>query len=310
MLLHKPRRVRSRRGLCYYMHQLIKVYLEWKGTYAPRASVMYKIWLDRFVEVCGDKPLELYEVSDFVKYYNWLDGRYSSYSVQLATVVIKNFLQFCQTQNHKCISPKLIRLPRATAKSHRAVTPDEFDKIISVIPSKEFTSLRDLVIVRMLWDTGVRVSELCDLDLSQINENKRSAVIQTKKTGKRRIIVWSEETHTLLIKYMTMRLQLYKSKISSAVFVGWTKNEEWSARLSSRSIQRSIKYYVDRAGIKEKITPHSFRHGWAHMRRDQNAPLAFIQRGLGHISPISTFIYEQYNDKEFERNANSYLKAA
>ncbi len=69
-----------------------------------------------------------------------------------------------------------------------------------------------------------------------------------------------------------------------------------------------VKYYIDRAGIKEKITPHSFRHGWAHFRRDQNASLAFIQRGLGHVNPISTFVYEQYNDMEFENNANNYLK--
>jgi integrase len=62
-----------------------------------------------------------------------------------------------------------------------------------------------------------------------------------------------------------------------------------------------------KASLNEKITPHSFRHGWAHKRRDQNAPLAFIQRGLGHANPVSTFIYEQYQDSEFEINANKYL---
>jgi site-specific recombinase XerD len=107
-----------------------------------------------------------------------------------------------------------------------------------------------------------------------------------------------------------LRLELRKPNHSSALFLGWNKNKGWSQRLTSKSVQRTIKYYVDRAGIKEKITPHSFRHGWAHKRRDQNAPLAFIQRGLGHINPISTFIYEQYNDVDFERNANSYLKTA
>ena len=78
--------------------------------------------------------------------------------------------------------------------------------------------------------------------------------------------------------------------------------------MTSRTVQRIIRYYVNRAGIKEKITPHSFRHGWAHKRRDQNAPLSFIQRGLGHLSPVSTFIYEKYNDVEFVTNANNYLQ--
>ncbi len=292
------------------MNKIIKEYLEWKGTYAPRASVNYKIWLDRFVEECGEKQLDRYDVSDLVKYRNWVEDHYSPCTTSLAMVVIKNFLQFCKTQNYTCLSPTLVRLPRIIAKSHRAVTEDEFHRIISVIPQSEFMSLRDLLLIRMLWDTGVRVSELCDLDLSQINENKRSAVIQTKKTGKKRIIVWSEETHKLLMKYVPMRLELHKFNRANALFIGWRKGRGWSLRLTTKSVQRTIRYFVDRAGIKEKITPHSFRHGWAHKRRDQNAPLAFIQRGLGHINPISTFVYEQYNDLEFERNANTYLKVA
>ena len=291
------------------MERIIKEYLEWKGTYAHRASVNYKIWLKRFVEVCGIKHLDNYDVSDVVKYRNWLEGHYSPCTVSFATVVMKNFFQYCKTQNYSCLSPTLIRLPRINAKSHRAVTENEYNKIISVILLNEFIPLRDSIMIRMLWDTGVRVSELCDLDISQIDEQKRSAVIKTKKTGKHRIIVWSDETHQLLKKYMAIRLELHRyNNKSSALFVGCNKGSGWSMRLTSRSVQRSIKYYVDRAGIKEKITPHSFRHGWAHKRRDKNAPLAFIQRGLGHSNPISTFVYEQYNDLEFERSANSYLQ--
>ena len=293
-----------------YMNEIIKKYLEWKGTYALRASVNYKIWLERLLQVCGDKPLEQYDVSDLVKYHNWLEARFTPCTVQFATIVIKNFLQYCKMHNMDCLSPKLVKLPRVNAKSHRAITEQEYQKIISIIPINEFIPLRDTIMVRMLWDTGVRVSELCDLDLSQINEQKRSAVIQTKKNGKMRIIVWSVETHYLLMKYMTIRMEFNRFSNANALFVGYNRGRGWSSRLTSRSVQRSIKYYTDRAGIKEKITPHSFRHGWAHMRRDRNAPLAFIQRGLGHVSPVSTFIYEQYNDIEFERSANSYLQSA
>jgi len=297
-------------GLLIYMNVLIKEYLAWKGTYAIRASTNYRIWLERFVEVCGLKSVEQYQVADVIKYRNWVETRYSPYTVMLAMVVMKNFFQFCKTQNYSCLSPTLIRLPRFIAKSHRAVTEDEFKKIISVIPENEFKSLRDLLMIWLLWDTGIRVSELCGMDVSDINEHKRSAVIQTKKNSKKRIIVWSEETHRLLMKYMTIRLELNKINHASALFAGWCKGRGWSIRLTSRSVERRIEYYVDRAGIKERITPHSFRHGWAHIRRDNNAPLAFIQKGLGHVSPISTFVYEQYNDQEFEKNADTYLKAA
>ena len=302
------RQVGSGRALCF-MENIIRDYLNWKGTYARKASINYRIWLNYFVKVCGIKKLEDYTTEDVVKYHEWLDMHYSPFSIQLALVALKNFLQYCKLQNYRCLSPVLIRLPRAEPRSHRAVTEVEYQKIISAIPQERFINLRDLILVRMLWDTGVRVSELCSLNLSQITEGKHSTVIQTKKNGRKRVIVWSEETHQLLLTYLGYRLKLAQCN-TGALFVGLQKGRGWSMRIVNRSVERVVKYYAERAGIKEKITPHSFRHGWAHKRRDQNAPLSFIQKGLGHISPISTFIYEQYNDKEFEQNAYSYLKAS
>ena len=308
MLTQDPQ-VRSG-GSYVFMKEKIKKYLEWKGTYAPRASVNYKIWLDRFIEICGDKPIEKYEIGDYVKYQSWIESHFSSYCMQYSTVVIKNFFKFYRDQNINCMSPSFIKIPRAHRNSHRAITEEEYKKIISGIPSNNFRSLRDLLVIRLLWDTGVRVSELCDLNISQINENSSSCAIYTKKNGNPRIIVWSEETHRYLIKYLSIRLELNKVHHSSALFPGLGLDHGWSGRITTRSVQRIIKINVSNAGIKEKITPHSFRHGWAHMRRDQNAPLAFIQRGLGHVSPISTFIYEQYNDNEFVKNANVYFSPA
>ena len=287
------------------MHEKIREYLEWKGTYASRASVNYKIWLTRFVEICGNKPIEEYAVTDLVRYHKVLEARFNPCTVQFAMIVIKNFFRFFKHQDYKCLSPSLIRIPRINAKSHRAITPEEFNKILRVIPSYGFQHIRDLLIIRMLWDTGVRVSELCDLEITQVDENKTSAVISTKKTGKKRVIVWSDETHKVLMKYMSLRMELHALNRSGALFVGRQKSP--GIRLTSRSVERRIKYYVKMAGIKEKITPHSFRHGWAHKRRDHNAPLAFIQRGLGHANPVSTFIYEQYNDNDFTNRAKGYL---
>ena len=292
------------------MHEKIREYLEWKGTYAHRASINYKIWLNHFLAVCGDKAIEEYNSGDIVKYHRWLEVHYSSYSIQYAMVVLKNLFKFFKLRDCKCLSPELIRLPRIKIKSHRAVTEVEYKKIIDVIPTKEFLFLRDSILSRLLWDTGVRVSELCDLDTSQIDENKTSTIIYTKKTGNKRAIMWSAETHRLLMKYIPMRMELEKINGASALFVGRSRNNRWSMRLTPRTVERMVRHYVNQAGIKERITPHSFRHGWAHKRRDNNAPLAFIQKGLGHVNPISTFVYQQYEDKEFMKNARQYLEAA
>ena len=307
--MHKTRFGSFQAGLMRYMNEKIKEYLEWKGTYAHRASINYKIWLYHFLTVCGDKAIEEYNSGDIVKYHRWLEVHYSSYSIQYAMVVLKNLFKFFKLRDCKCLSPELIRLPRINIKSHRAVTEGEYKRIIDVIPTNEFLFLRDAILIRLLWDTGVRVSELCDLDTTHIDENKTSAIIYTKKTGKKRAIVWSAETHYLLMKYIPLRMEMQKIIGAPALFVGRNTNKDWSIRITTRTVQRSVRHYVKQADIKERISPHSFRHGWAHKRRDNNAPLAFIQKGLGHINPISTFIYEQYDDSEFLSNARQYLKA-
>ena len=289
------------------MKNKVKEFLEWKGTYAPRASVNYKIWLERFIQICGEKEVEAYTVTDLVQYHKKIELRFSPYTVQFAMIVVKNFFNYCRNNNLQCLAPWLIKTPRIDAKSHRAVTEEEYLKMIAGIPENEFVFLRDLILIRLLWDTGVRVSELCDLNTSDIDPKKLSAIIKTKKTGRPRVIVWSDETHRLLIKYFGIREELERTNGSSALFIGQAGNGQWSNRMSRRTAQRVVKSYAKKAGITAKVTPHSFRHGWAHKRRDQNAPLAFIQKGLGHINPISTFIYEQYNDIEFETNAKSYL---
>lgn len=291
------------------MEEKINEYLDWKGIHSPKASISYRSWLILLIKVCGDKPIEQYRITDIVYYQKWIKTHYSSYSLEYATVIIKNFFQYYRDQNYTCVPPSLIKRKKGHAKSHRAIKESEFEKMISEIPEDEFWSLRDLLIIRMLWDTGVRVSELTDLNVSQLDTNNLSAVISTKKTANKRIILWSEQTQQILIKYLKMRTELDCSS-ALALFVGQKNKMSYYPRLTTRSVERIVKHYSNKAGILERVTPHSFRHGWAHKRRDQNAPLSFIQKGLGHMSPVSTFIYEQYSDLDFERNAKLYLTQA
>jgi len=292
------------------MQEKIKEYLDWKGTYAPSASVSYKLWLSRFAEICGHKPLNEYQISDIVKFKLWVESHYSPYSVHYSIVVIKNFFKFFRDQNYTCISPSFIKSQNVHPNSYRAITENEYMRIIERIPVNNFRSLRDLLVIRLLWETGVRVSELCNLSTSKINENSRSCVIYTKKNGQPRIIVWSEETHYSLIKYLSLRKNQKNAKNNLALFISQKPAKSVSRGVNSKTVLNIIKKYAGKAGICENISPHCFRHGWAHKRRDQNATLAFIQKGLGHVNPSSTFIYEQYNDREFVKYADMFLKPA
>lgn len=277
----------------------INDFLNWKATHAPRASVNYRIWLERFRKSVPHKRLKDVTIKQVVEFQLGLEGKYSPYTVQFAMVAIKGLLKFQRMQGKMCLPPELIKSKRAVSRSHRAITEKELCSILEAIPST-YLGVRDGLMLRMLFDTGVRVSELCDMNLTEIDPNKMHTSIITKKNGQRRVIVWSPSTHALLKYYLNAR---YKISPEPALFVTLYGN-----RVSPRSVELNLKKYVDAAGLNLKITPHSFRHGWAHLRRDEGAPLAFIQKGLGHMSPSSTFVYEQYHDEDFLEKAQKYLR--
>lgn len=289
-----------------YMKGEIKQFLDWKATYATQASISYAVWLRRFAELYPEKQVSEITLQDVVKFRNILAEKYSPTSVSYAMVILKCFFRWLIDCGYKVVSPGLIRAQRCQANSHKPISEEDYKKLQSVIATNDFWSLRDKVIFSMLWDTGIRISELCELDTAQISEEVPRTVIKTKKTGNKRPIMWSHETHSLLLRYLYIRKELTAPQ--PALFVGKEHGTGWiSVRLTPRSIQRHLKIYLDAAGIKKRITPHSFRHGWALKRREMGAQLPFIQRALGHSHPASTFVYQQYSDPSLEREAGGYL---
>lgn len=277
----------------------INGFLNWKATHAPRASVNYRIWLERFRKSVPYKKLSKVTIGDVVKFQLGLEGKYSPYTVQFAMTALKGLLKFERMRGKSCLPPELIKTKRAVAQSHRAVSEKEMCAVLESIPPT-YLGVRDGLMLRMLFDTGVRISELCDMNLTEIDPEKMHTSIITKKSNLRRIIVWSPSTHALLKYYLTAR---YRISPEPALFTTL-----YGTRVSPRSVEMNLKRYVSAAGLTVRITPHSFRHGWAHLRRDEGAPLSFIQKGLGHASPSSTFIYEQYHDTDFLERAEKYLR--
>lgn len=286
------------------MHTYVEQFLYWKGGDAPRAAVEYRMWLRHLETFSLGREAEELVAADLVRFRYWLAERYSPQSVKHAMIVVKGFLGYLSLTGVRVLNPGLVRVPKAVSPPRPTVTEAEYGQMLALVSEKEFYSLEKKVVLRLLWETGVRVSELCGLDLADVDVRARSAVIRTKKTQRSRRIFWSAATHDLLLRFLGIRVCLNQQP---ALFVGLYRDGTPSDRLHVRSVQRLIHYLADEAGIKKKLTPHSFRHGWAHYRRAQGATLQFIQKGLGHENPASTMWYSQFTDPEFEAEAARYL---
>jgi site-specific recombinase XerD len=280
---------------------LINEYLAWKGSYATAAARNYRLWLVRFYEFSGD-PLEV--TSDqYVRFKMTLDQKYSSKTVQLAIIAIRDFYKYLHEKEIKCLKYTLIKVPKAAARSYVPITEEEYKKMLRWCCVSTYKELQKTLIIRLLWDTGVRVSELCSLNLNSLNLPHANGTVATKKNNQQRMIFWSKETHELLLRYLGIRLCQNQQP---ALFQGLYKGDASTLRMGTRTAQRVVAEFVQKTGIGRR-SAHSFRHGRAHQIIERGGTVADVQQILGHIAPSSSFIYLQMQDKELEKRARMFL---
>lgn len=147
---------------------------------------------------------------------------------------------------------------------------------------------RNIAIVEILFSTGMRVSEVCNLNYEDIN--LRSGVIKVFGKGSKERIIQICQPETLLI--IKTYFQFYKQEIKTGLpfFIN-----RLGQRVSTQSIRLMIKSYVKKAGLLKRITPHTFRHTFATLLLEEDVDIKYIQNMLGHSSIAITQIYTHVN---------------
>ena len=283
------------------MKKNIQEYIEWKAGYAPKASKVYALHIQRFDRFVGHKKIENIRLSEIVKFQEYIRPKFSAANTAYTMCVIKNFFNFWSKRGLDVINPFLIKIPKFIPKERSVVDQQDYKAMIETTSELNFEEMGKKLALILLWETGIRVSELCDLNVSNIHTDCRYSMIVTKKNRKFRWIMWSKDAHSFLIEYLGIRL--CKSQEESLFISRENK------RPSTRSIQRWIKDLAKRASINKRISPHSFRHGKAHYMLSRGANVKEIQQVLGHSenNPMASFNYIKLDKTEFVNMADRYL---
>ena len=216
---------------------------------------------------------------------------------------IRNFWNFLAEKNivNNRDMPARIPSPKKGRSLPRFLTQREVEILIDS-PAKKYASLnvdrvnnhtiqksrlhRDTAILEICYGAGLRVSELAQLDLENINLQK-SIVRVVGKGGKERESFFGESCKSALITYIEFSRQLLiKNQIETALFVN-----NRGTRLSVRSFELIVKKWAASAGIEGEIHPHTLRHSFATHLLDGGADLRTVQELLGHSSVETTEIY-------------------
>lgn len=274
----------------------VEEYLMWKETHSKTAFKAYRIWVKRFQDFVAKVPEKL-ELSDVTMFMKMMQQTYSPKNVEYGMNIIYNYLRFWKEQGKLSLPLYLIRVPTAIANSHNAITEEEYQQMLAILPDHGILNFRNQCIIRLLHDTGMRVGELCALNVEDME--KGTSVIKTEKTTRKRRVFWTTETGSLVEEYIKARTKICeRTTLTSALFIGL--KGKFRDRITSRSVERMVKQTTRLAGIGRIICPHSFRHGFIHRLAKKGVPDAIIALLVGHSTPHTIAHYTKLSRPEIE----------
>ncbi|HMQ02044.1 MAG TPA: tyrosine-type recombinase/integrase [Candidatus Doudnabacteria bacterium] len=222
-------------------------------------------------------------------------------------IALRAFLKYLAKRDVDTLSAEKIELAKSPSREVSVMTPEEVIRIKAATKEEknEMNRLRDTAILEMLFSSGIRISELVQLKISQLNFKSGEFTVRGKG-DKLRLAFMSEDAIKALQIYLKKRhdnnpaLFVSHSKIGNSIekqmeSVGGSSKVPG---LTARSVQRLVQKYAMLAGIMHKVTPHTFRHSFATDLLQNGADIRSVQTLLGHASITTTQIYTHVTNQQ------------
>jgi integrase/recombinase XerD len=256
----------------------------------------YRIDLQRLT---GELPIEKQASSaDLAGYVESLyRAGLSARSIARHITTLRNFYSFLAREGEIERDPtEFLALPRQTSALPKYLNRDEIDRLLAAPPPEKPTGLRDRAMLQLLYATGLRVTELCRLELSAVERD--SGVLRvTGKGNKQRLVPFGEVAREAVDEYLSKgRPALLKGRASRFLFVtAWNPTRSKlglkTAAMTRQGFWKLLRGYGRKAGIFRDLTPHVLRHSFATHLVEGGADLRSVQIMLGHADISTTQIY-------------------
>ena len=260
----------------------------------------------QFADYCMREGLTLTQAgrSDVERYLRGLTSRGKSVAtVTRAAASLKSFYGYLIRTGEAAVNPARGVAPaKVERKLPQILTSKEVEIFLEQPERTDLKGCRDHAMLELLYATGIRVSELIELNTDDLNLSGGFLRCAGKGKGKERIIPLYAAAVQALAEYLReVRPQLLESPTEQALFVNMA-----GKRMSRQGFWKIIKYYQEKAGIEKEITPHTLRHSFAAHLLENGADLRSIQEMLGHADLSSTQIYAQLVTQKLK---DVYIKA-
>ncbi|MCD8255298.1 MAG: site-specific tyrosine recombinase XerD [Oscillospiraceae bacterium] len=216
-------------------------------------------------------------------------------TVSRSIASIKSFYSFLLSEGIISLNPSLVLVPDKSAqKLPQILTSREVELLLEQPECVDAKGYRDRAMLELLYATGIRVSELIALNVSDVNLSV--GIITCRGRDKERVIPLYNRAIKALTEYIDfVRPQMILHQDETALFVNMS-----GERMSRQGFWKLIKSYQAKAGIEKTITPHTLRHSFAAHLLENGADIHAIQEMLGHADISSTQIYSHLIKKQLK----------
>ena len=261
--------------------------------------------------------------SDILSYILWLNGQscidadfnklreylyfiqkfdYKKTTIARKTASLRTFYKFLFRERYIESNPATALIsPKKPKSLPKFLTPDEIERILNNVKINTPAGFRNRVILELLWATGMRVSELSNLNFGDLNLEENEIKV-FGKGAKERIVLVSNRAKDYLIQYIKTARNLLapgydigEVNEKSPFFINNT-----GFRLQNKTIRNVINEVVEKIELPKKVTPHVFRHSFATHLIENGADLRVVQELLGHAGISNTQIYTHISMKHLQ----------
>ena len=203
------------------------------------------------------------------------------------SAAVRSFYAFALREGYATRDiPALVDAPRPGLYLPDVLAPDDVARILDAPPADDPIGIRDRAILELLYGCGLRVSELVGLDTDRVDLPHQQLRVIGKGNKERRVPM-GDEARERLHRYRTGPWAEWTARRPTpAVFVGKRGN-----RLPRELVWRLVRRWADASGVRERVTPHTFRHSFATHLLEGGADLRVVQALLGHASIATTQLY-------------------
>ncbi|EKJ87993.1 MULTISPECIES: site-specific tyrosine recombinase XerD [Leptospira] len=221
------------------------------------------------------------------------ERKISAKTLAREVVAIRQFYKYLRDEKRLDSNPtEKIETPEVARTIPDYLTQTEIDELFRNIKEDNLYELRDKCIFELLYSSGLRISEACNLKMTDIDMENMTITVEGKG-GRQRLVPFGEKSLEILKKYLTeSRTEILKKRTCEFVFVS-----KKGSYINRKSVWRLLNHYIKRTKIKKKVTPHTLRHSFATHLLENHADLKSVQELLGHIDISTTQIYTHMANK-------------